>query len=132
MNDNVKSLINVMPSFYKNLVKSYLSTKHTQGPDKVKCWGNQGIWNNTCITNNGKVLHYINWIKRGALFISDFYDKDGKFLFDRIKHKFNNPGAIYFQYQILKKAILKACRGQKIYSSNDDTTCIMTGIPLSH
>ena len=131
MNAYVRSLINDLPSFYKNLVKTWLSTNRTLTHEQVNNWGDQVIWNNICITSNGKVLHYTEWINKGIVFVSDMYDKDGNFLsLDRINHKFNQPGSIYFQYQILKQAILKVCKSHKISStgtSNDKPTMFYYG-----
>ena len=87
-----------LPSLYLDVLKQWQITKDCMRRETV-CVHEEIIWNNRKILINGKPLFYKSWFEKNIIRVSDFLQKDGKFLsFKNFcnKYKLKIPFTLYF------------------------------------
>ena len=97
-NYDVNSLqMNHLPSFYREVLKQWQSTKQAFQNDTSP--HDEIIWNNRDIKIEGKTRFYKDWFEKNILRIEDLLQNDGNFLsFNQFSEKFHleTPFTLYF------------------------------------
>lgn len=114
---DILPIINTLPHFYSQVIKSWNKAKEVKGPDDTNLL-NEMIWGNKYVTIKSKrskqALYFKNWIEVGIIFIKDLMINnsvvDDIYVYNKLANKIN----FFHEMTVVKKALNSVLKGKNV------------------
>ena len=134
ISSNCMSIINCLPNFYANIIKTWFKTKQVYQTSEVimvRDIGNEIIWNNEAIKLNNETLFMKRWVKAGYIRICQLFDRNGTFLsLHEFKLRMPRNSRILMDYFAIRKALPLSWKSMSDLSNNLNTHIFFNGTPI--
>ena len=109
-----------MPTFYKELLKIWLSIKN-KNPGLTPNNSAQYLWNNELFTYKGKTIFNDKWIKKDILFLTDIVSNNNILSDKQVQEKVGGNVLTLFEFNAIKNASKSVIDDGNIYKDRDFT-----------
>jgi len=103
-NSNCSHLINNIPSFYRDIYKTWKSMHHSEPINKISIL-QENIWLNKHITIDGKSFVWKKWLQKGIQIIDDLLEDSRQFLSFVNLQKIFGISCSFLEYLQIRQAI---------------------------
>lgn len=132
VNTDCINIVNMMPYFYLNVIKTWFKTKKVYDMCEVNDVYNEIIWNNASIKLNNKTLFMKNWIKAGFAKLGQLFNDQGNFLsLHDLKKCMPLNSNLLIEYFTVRNALPSSWKSMRVRKININTSILFNDIPIN-